>query len=91
MNQDDRIRGEVILSLMCRFAVNLDAIAPREYFAESLRKLQPLADDGLVEVREGHVRATPLGRMFIRNVAMCFDAHLAKTEHQPAPVFSRTV
>jgi hypothetical protein len=29
--------------------------------------------------------------MFIRNVAMCFDAHLAKAERRPAPTFSRTV
>jgi oxygen-independent coproporphyrinogen-3 oxidase len=91
LSDDDRIRGEVIRSLMCRFDVDLDRIAPRRYFAESLRKLQPLADDGLVEVCGGRISATALGRMFIRNVAMCFDAHLAKAERRPAPTFSRTV
>ena len=91
LSDDDRIRGDVILSLMCRFDVDLDRIAPRRYFAESLRKLQPLADDGLVEVCGGRISATALGRMFIRNVAMCFDAHLAKAERRPAPTFSRTV
>jgi len=91
LSDDDRIRGEVILSLMCRFEVDLDQIAPRPSFADALRKLQPLADDGLVEIRGGRISATPLGRVFVRNVAMCFDAHLARTERRPAPTFSRTV
>ena len=91
LSEDDRIRGEVILSLMCRFDVDLDRVAPRPYFADALTKLQPLVDDGLVEIREGRITATPLGRMFIRNVAMCFDAHLPNAERRPAPTFSRTV
>jgi len=91
LTADDRIRGDVILSLMCRFEVDLDRIAPRQYFAESLRRLRPLAQDGLVEIRRGRVSATPLGRMFIRNVAMCFDTHLASPERRQGPTFSRTV
>lgn len=90
-SDDDRIRGDVILALMCRFEVDLDQIAPRPYFAESLRRLQPLADDGLVEIHGGRISATPLGRVFIRNVAMCFDAHLGNTERRQALTFSRTV
>lgn len=91
VTDDDRIRGDVILSLMCRFEVDLDRIAPRPYFADALRQLRPLADDGLVEIRGGRISATPLGRLFIRNVAMCFDAHLARTEPRQGPTFSRTV
>lgn len=91
LSEDDRIRGDVILSLMCRFDVDLDQIAPRPYFADALLKLQPLAEDGLVEIRGGRISATPLGRWFVRNVAMCFDAHLANTERRQAPTFSRTV
>ncbi len=91
LSEDDRIRGDVILSLMCRFEVDLDHIAPRAYFADSLRQLQPLVEDGLVEVDQGRVRATAPGRLFIRNVAMCFDAHLAQAQPRPSPTFSRTV
>lgn len=91
LSDDDRIRGDVILSLMCRFEVDLDRIAPRRYFADALRQLTPLAKDGLVETHAGRVTATPLGRLFIRNVAMCFDAHLQRAERRPAPTFSRTV
>lgn len=91
LSQDDRIRGEVILSLMCRFDVDLDAIAPRDYFADALQQLRPLVEDGLVEIHGGRVTATDPGRLFIRNVAMCFDAHLAAAQLRPSPTFSRTV
>jgi oxygen-independent coproporphyrinogen-3 oxidase len=91
LSEDDRIRGEVILSLMCRFDVDLDAIAPRDYFADSLQQLRPLVEDGLVEVHGGRVTATGPGCLFIRNVAMCFDAHLAAAQRRSSPTFSRTV
>jgi oxygen-independent coproporphyrinogen-3 oxidase len=50
-----------------------------------------LAEDGLVEIHDGQVSATPVGRMFVRNIAMCFDAHLGKSEPRQTPTFSRTV
>src|SRR5574341_1642269 len=50
LTQDDQVRAEAILSLMCRFEVDLERLAPPGYFADSLRQLAPLADDGLVEI-----------------------------------------
>lgn len=91
LSEDDRIRGEVILSLMCRFEADLERFAPPGYFRDALERLAPLAADGLVEIEAARVTATPLGRFFIRNVAMCFDAHLAGTQERPTPTFSRTV
>jgi oxygen-independent coproporphyrinogen-3 oxidase len=91
LSADDRIRGEAILALMCRFTVDLEQLAPAGYFADALQKLEPLAADGLVEVARGRVTATPVGRLFIRNIAMCFDAHLPGAERRSTPTFSRTV
>ena len=48
-------------------------------------------DEGLAEVDAREVRATPTGQLFIRNLAMCFDAYLAGHEGGDRPVFSRTV
>jgi oxygen-independent coproporphyrinogen-3 oxidase len=76
---------------MCRFEADLERIAPPGYFRDALERLAPLAADGLVEIEAGRVTATPLGRFFIRNVAMCFDAHLPRTQERPTPTFSRTV
>ena len=58
--------------------------------------VQPLADDGLIEIRPGGFDVTILGRLFLRNIAMCFDAYLpaasAVTSAAPAkPMFSQTI
>jgi oxygen-independent coproporphyrinogen III oxidase len=91
LSPDDRIRGAVILALMCRFDVDLEPLAPAGYFADALRQLEPLAADGLVELSASRVRATPVGQLFIRNIAMCFDAHLPAARRRGTPTFSRTV
>ncbi len=91
LSADDRIRGEAILALMCRFEVDLEQLAAPGYFTAALHQLEPLAADGLVELSGGRVTATPIGRLFIRNIAMCFDAHLPAAERRSTPTFSRTV
>ena len=45
--------------------------------------------DGLVVLSPEEVRATALGRVFLRNLAMPFDAYLDTTADKP--VFSRTL
>lgn len=58
------------------------------YFARELASLGDLATDGLLEQSADGVTVTELGRLFIRNIAMRFDAHLAQeTERR----YSRTV
>ena len=45
---------------------------------------------GLAIVANDHIKATELGTVFIRNVAMTFDVYLKKLKRDK-PVFSRTV
>lgn len=96
MSQDDIIRKHVIMRLMCdmeltkseverKFGINFD-----EYFADSLPKLQEFIDDGLVELTDDKIIVTLMGRLVIRNIAMCFDAYLEKMMKEK-PIFSRTV
>ncbi len=59
------------------------------YFADALSELASLQADGLVTVTPGHIRVTELGRIFLRNIAMCFDAYLKQPATQPR--YSRTV
>jgi hypothetical protein len=40
---------------------------------------------------DGGVRATPLGRLVLRNVAMAFDAYLPGQRAGEKPLFSQTV
>ncbi|HVJ36399.1 MAG TPA: oxygen-independent coproporphyrinogen III oxidase [Stenotrophomonas sp.] len=82
LSRDDVIRGELIQSLMCHGEVDTQQLAERHgiefarYFADELAELEALCADGLAEIDDGHVRATPRGRPLLRLLAMCFDAHL---------------
>jgi oxygen-independent coproporphyrinogen-3 oxidase len=92
------IRADLIQSLMCQGEVRVRAFQERhgigfaEYFAADLQRLWPLADDGLVEVGPDAIRATPRGRLLLRNIAMCFDRYLDQTSVIDArPRFSRAI
>ena len=98
LTYDDRVRRHVITELMCNsrvLAADVEARFPidfGDYFAAELEVLVTDPDlDGLVEVGEGVVQAIGLGHIFIRNVAMPFDAYLPGHQRQTRPVFSRTV
>jgi oxygen-independent coproporphyrinogen-3 oxidase len=84
-SRDDVRRRGVITQLMCNFHVDLGAQGERE-FAGELARLRQLEREGLVAVRGPEIKITPLGRIFVRNVASVFDAHL--TAERP---FSRAV
>jgi oxygen-independent coproporphyrinogen-3 oxidase len=98
--EDDRRRGAVIQSLMCLGRVSPETLgagegAPwRARWAPELERLAPMAADGIVVVSDEGLRLTPLGRLFVRNVCMVFDAHLGKappSEKRAGPRYSRTV
>ena len=95
LSDDDRLRRTVIQNLLCHcvlvkreiereFGIRFD-----DYFSEALQRLAPCADDGLVELGVEEIRATALGRVFLRNLAMPFDAYLEKDASRP--LFSRTL
>jgi oxygen-independent coproporphyrinogen-3 oxidase len=84
---EDRRRRAIITQLMCNFWVDLGEDGTRD-FALELERLAPLEEDGLVRREGSQLEVTPLGRLFVRNVAMVFDTYLRQAER---PRFSRTV
>jgi oxygen-independent coproporphyrinogen-3 oxidase len=95
LSQDDRLRRAVIGSLLCHGVVVVREIEAtygidfHAYFADALERLESCATDGLVEISDAEIRATSLGRVFLRNLAMPFDAYLS---HQlEKPIFSKTL
>jgi oxygen-independent coproporphyrinogen III oxidase len=94
---DDELRREVIHNLMCNFVVDRQGIESKhqivffDYFADALAKLAPFVADGMCQIDENGIRAVGLGQVFVRNLAMCFDTHLAPKLSSKEPVFSRTV
>ena len=62
-----------------------------DYFARELAALEPLIEDGLVEMAERGCSLTPIGRLLMRNVGMCFDAYLPAHQQGEQARFSRAV
>jgi oxygen-independent coproporphyrinogen-3 oxidase len=95
LSLDDRLRREIIASMLCHGVVEIPEIEAKyrirfgEYFADALERLAACAADGLVEISATELTATPLGRVFLRNLAMPFDAYLPAQLEKP--VFSRTL
>jgi len=97
LSEDDRLRRSVISRLLCHTIVVKDEVSREfgigfdEYFAEELRRLEPSREDGLVLLEHGEIRATWLGRIFIRNLAMIFDPYLERQQLAAKPLFSKTL
>jgi oxygen-independent coproporphyrinogen-3 oxidase len=100
---DDHLRSAVIQGLMCNGRVGADVLAPeggewRQRWGGALVKLVPMVRDGLVRLSKDGIALTPLGRLFVRNVCMVFDAHLKPSGdaggpggEAAQPRYSRTV
>ena len=95
LTQDDKLRRLTILNLMCNlelpFALTEERFGGRvdDLLKDSLAKLPPLVEDGLVEMDDTGLRITGKGRYFVRNVAMTLDAYLGGDKSKP--IFSKTI
>jgi oxygen-independent coproporphyrinogen-3 oxidase len=97
LSEEDRLRRAVISRLLCHTVIIKDEISREfaidfdDYFAEELHRLEQPRDDGLVLIDHNEIRATWLGRIFIRNLAMVFDPYLEKQQLAAKPLFSKTL
>lgn len=82
LNDDDRIRRKVIMTLMCDMKLDFDQLSEdlglnfKTYFADELTQLSSFEADNLLEWTESGFKLTLNGRFFVRNVATTFDAYL---------------
>ncbi|HEX4050336.1 MAG TPA: oxygen-independent coproporphyrinogen III oxidase [Steroidobacteraceae bacterium] len=91
LDAEDRVLRAHILRLMTRLATRWDSPAERTpWLQAAIERLAEPAADGLVELDAGGCRVTELGRPFLRNICMAFDARLARRMPDKA-LFSRTV
>jgi oxygen-independent coproporphyrinogen-3 oxidase len=97
LSDDDVLRRAVIGRLLCHTVVPKGevehefAIAFDEYFALELAALTDAQSEGLVELSRDEIRVTPLGRLFIRTLAMPFDRYLRDQQMDAKPLFSKTL
>lgn len=86
LSQDDLIRRDAIMALICHF--NLDfsvlkskhGIDPERYFSSEISRLAALGKDGLVKPTSYGFQVTPQGRLVIRKVCMVFDRYLSEAQ-----------
>lgn len=94
LNEDDKLRRKTIMRLMCDLELNYAELSTElgidvaKYYASEIDSLGDLESDGLVERSTNGLKITGAGRLFIRNVAMLFDAYLPR---QAERRFSQTV
>lgn len=100
---EDRLRRQVIQNIMCQFEINLPELEEtfdidfRHHFSNEIEALAPFEADGLVRDEGDRLVITEEGRLFIRNIAMAFDAYLPKNGTEKAgansatPQYSKTV
>jgi oxygen-independent coproporphyrinogen III oxidase len=95
LTDDDHIRREVIMKLMCNFELNFKDIENqfsidfKKYFAWGLNNLSEMQNDELLEIDNNSIKVKNMGRMLIRNIAMNFDGYIERKEDKAK--YSRTV
>lgn len=81
LSVDDRVRQDVIQSIMCNGRVVASEMTRRHhlgfwsYFSDTIPDLRQMARDGLLVFEPDGFRVTSAGRFLLRNVAMLFDAY----------------
>ncbi|GAB4309699.1 MAG: oxygen-independent coproporphyrinogen III oxidase [Myxococcota bacterium] len=93
MNDDDELRREIIIDMFCNFYLDFGKVEKKfgvkfeERFERELSELSEFEGDGLLRVGEKEITVTPLGRFFIRNICMVFDAYIKR---DPTKRYSKT-
>jgi oxygen-independent coproporphyrinogen-3 oxidase len=98
LSNDDVERRWVISRILCHGEVRAAEFEEafgrpfRASFARELSELEVPAQDGLVAIAaDGSLRVTAAGRLLVRNLAMPFDAYLARQRASGERMFSKTV
>jgi oxygen-independent coproporphyrinogen-3 oxidase len=83
VSDEDKIRRDTIMRVMCDLGLNYAAMSQRlginfaSHFEREIESLASFETDGLVRRSPTGLEVTDTGRLFIRNIAMCFDNTLA--------------
>lgn len=95
LSDDDLLRRHVITKIMCDFELDFSEVENKfdikfeKCFATSLEGLKEFMDDGLLLINNRKIIVTEMGRLLIRNIAMCFDWYIEQKADRAK--YSRTV
>lgn len=90
LNDEDRLRADIIECLMCRLGVDLAEVTARHgmdasIFATELAALGSYAADGLVRIDKDTISVVEEARPALRSIASVFDRYLGDTPARHAP------
>ncbi len=88
LTADDQLRRHIIMELMCHLEIPASLV--RSLKRERL-ELEPMVLDGFLEITSEKIRVTELGRVFLRNIGMVFDAYLSQEALSSPKLYSRTI
>lgn len=90
LSHEDVIIRQHILNLMCRFETSWNKLSQQSgQLLRGLEKMDEFVKDGLVKLYPNHMKVTEIGKPFIRNICMAFDAYL--DTKKPYRLFSSTI
>ncbi len=93
---EDRMRRDLISRIMCDLVVDAEQFGQLwrldfyRTFAAAIEQFPEFVRDGLIQWDGRLLQVTMLGRIFLRNIAMLFDAYLAQ-EQADKPRYSKTL
>ena len=94
VTDEDKVRRDTIMRVMCDLSLNYAAMSRRlginfaSHFEREIESLAAFEADGLVRRSPTDLEVSDKGRLFIRNIAMCFDNTLAPASERK---HSRTI
>lgn len=95
LSAEDMLRREVIMDIMCSTPIDFAQFKARhgldfkQHFAAELSQLEAHEAAGLLEISAQRLQVLPKGRLFVRALAMTFDAYAGQP--QAARKFSRLI
>ncbi len=91
LTAEDLIIRQHILNIMCDFETEWRTESLFiESIPEIIQELLPLEEDGLVVIFSDHLKVTPKGRNFLRNICMPFDLRMKQSVSETVQ-FSKTI
>ncbi len=97
LSPDDRLRRHVIMELMCALELSIPRVEKQflisfsETFSKELLALKRMSEEGFLTMDSQKISVTELGRIFLRNICMVFDAYLSKEVLSSSKQYSRTI
>ena len=92
LNQDDKLRRDVITRLICHFSLSITVIEQaygidfQQYFASAYDAMRAMQNDGLLTLSDDCIEVTPRGSLLIRNICMLFDKYLVPSQQHYSKV-----